>query len=83
MAAEEIPDGEKRVRAPVVESPFLSVDEAALYLRLTLRALENFRVNGEGPAYRKHGGRVVYHLHDLDRWSARRRFKSSSRKDAE
>lgn len=83
MAAEDATDREKRVRAPPVDSPFFSADEAAIYLRISLRALENFRATGEGPAYRKHGGRIVYHIHDLDRWSARRRFRSSAKRDEE
>ncbi|PQA89243.1 helix-turn-helix domain-containing protein [Hyphococcus luteus] len=66
-----------RVVAPEIESPFLTVDETAAYLRLTTRALENFRQSGGGPIYRKHGGRVVYHKDDLDEWSARLRYAHS------
>lgn len=62
------------------ESPFLHPDEAAKYLRITRRALENFRVTGKGPAYRKHGGRVVYHIDELDEWSQNRRYRSPSDK---
>jgi hypothetical protein len=61
-------------------SPFLSIDEAALYLRVTARALEHYRCEGGGPAYRKHGGSIVYHIHDLDRWSAQRRYSSTAQK---
>ncbi|MGE0180769.1 MAG: helix-turn-helix domain-containing protein [Parvularculaceae bacterium] len=61
-------------------SPFLSIDEAALYLRVTARALEHYRCDGGGPAYRKHGGSIVYHIHDLDRWSAQRRYSSTAQK---
>jgi len=81
MGADGVSKDQPEDRAPRVNSPFLNVDEAAAYLRISLRALENFRGNGEGPAYRKHGGRVVYHLHDLDRWSARRRFRSASERE--
>ncbi len=63
-----------------VDSPYLSAKEAALYLRVSLRSLEHFRSEGGGPAYRKHGGTVVYHLQDLERWSARRRYKSTAEK---
>lgn len=72
-------EGPRRPGGP--QSPFLDADEAAKYLRITLRALESFRVKGEGPAYRKHGARVIYHLADLDAWSLRRRYRSSSDKD--
>ncbi|MFZ5619312.1 MAG: helix-turn-helix domain-containing protein [Pseudomonadota bacterium] len=83
MPAKEIPTDKKRVRAPTIESPYINADEAAVYLRISLRALENFRTTADGPAYRKHGGRVLYHIHDLDRWSARRRYRSSAKRDEE
>jgi len=71
----------KSGRAPAkIASPYLSIDEAALYLRVTARALEHFRGEGGGPAYRKHGGSIVYHIHDLDLWSSLRRFSSTSKK---
>lgn len=63
-----------------LQSPYLSIDEAALYLRVTERALEHYRGEGGGPAYRKHGGSIVYHIHDLDRWSAQRRYTSTAQK---
>lgn len=72
---------EMRAKSDGLESPFVFAAEAARYLRLSVRALENFRATGEGPPYRKHGGRVVYHRDDLDFWSARRRYRSSSQRD--
>lgn len=72
---------ENLARTTGLESPFVFADEAARYLKISVRALEHFRSNGEGPAYRKHGGRVVYHRDDLDLWSERRRFRSSSERD--
>lgn len=83
MAAKDLSEDNKRTRPPLVESPYFWASEAALYLRISLRALENFRATGEGPAYRKHGGRIVYHREDLERWSARRRFQSSAKRDEE
>lgn len=50
-------------------SPFLDTGEAAAYLRLELRTLVNWRSRGDGPRWRKHGGRVVYHRDDLESWS--------------
>lgn len=64
-------------------TPFLSADEAALYLRVSVRALEHFRGEGGGPDYRKHGGSIAYHIHDLDRWSAQRRYSSTSKRTDE
>ena len=83
MVAKDLTEGKMRVRPPAVDSPFFWAAEAAIYLRISLRALENFRETGEGPAYRKHGGRIVYHREDLDRWSARRRFRSSAKREDE
>ena len=77
----EAPRTELRAKFDDLESPFVFAAEAARYLRLSVRALENFRATGEGPPYRKHGGRVVYHRDDLDLWSARRRYRSSSQRD--
>lgn len=64
-------------------TPFLSAEEAALYLRVSVRALEHFRGEGGGPDYRKHGGSIVYHRDELDRWSAQRRYSSTSKKAIE
>ena len=69
-----------RVTIPDLSSPFLNAEEAAMYLRVSVRSLEHYRSDGGGPAYRKHGGTIVYHLRDLDRWSAARRYKSTSEK---
>ncbi len=52
-----------------LESPFITPDEAANYLRLEARTLNNMRWRGEGPRYRKHGGKVIYHIKDLQVWS--------------
>ena len=52
-----------------VQSPFLTNTEAAAYLRIKPRTLSNMRNNKLGPAHRKHGGRVVYTIEDLNAWS--------------
>ena len=46
-------------------SSFLTVEEAANYLRLKKRTLDNMRWMGTGLAFRKHGGRVYYHQQQL------------------
>ncbi len=58
-------------------SPFLRAQEAADYLGLTRSTLEHYRWVGGGPAYRKHGGLVFYHIDDLIEWSERRRYRDS------
>ena len=60
------------------ENPFLTVAEAALYLRLKKRTLDNMRWMGTGPKFRKHGGRIFYHVDDLTEWSRNSRRQSTS-----
>jgi len=50
-------------------SPWFSPDDAAGYLRLTRRGLEDMRAQGRGPHFHKVNDRVVrYHVRDLDAW---------------
>ena len=48
---------------------FLLAKEAAEYLRVKVRTLANWRARNTGPAWRKHGGKVVYTIEELDRYS--------------
>ena len=48
-----------------IECPFLTAEEAAVFLGLQKRTLDNMRWKGTGPRYRKHGTRVFYHPDDL------------------
>ena len=50
-------------------SPFLSNQQAAFYLGLTTRTLEQMRKDGRGPIFRRHGRFIRYHINDLDDWS--------------
>lgn len=50
-------------------SPFLSTEQAAFYLGLSARKLQQMRRGGEGPIFRRHGRYVRYHIDDLDDWS--------------
>lgn len=54
-------------------SPFLNTAQAAHYLGLAKRTLEDWRGEGLGPAPRRHGRFVRYHIDDLDAWSKGRR----------
>lgn len=60
------------------ETPFLTVAEAAEYLRLKKRTLDNMRWMGTGPKFRKHGGRIFYHKDELIEWSKNSRRQSTS-----
>jgi hypothetical protein len=59
-------------------SPYLTVVEAAAFLRLKPRTLDNMRSNGVGPIYCKHGGRILYNLSDLIDWSQASRRRSTA-----
>jgi excisionase family DNA binding protein len=50
-------------------SPFLDAQQAAFYLGVSVRTLQVHRSSGTGPAYRRHGRRIRYHIDDLERWS--------------
>jgi hypothetical protein len=60
------------------ENPFRTVIEAAAFLRLTRGALDRYRWLGGGPRYRKHGGRIFYHIDDLVAWSESRQYQDSA-----
>lgn len=59
----------EHAKNPLVESPYLTAAEAAAYLRLEESTLNAMRWRKEGPNWRKHGGKVVYHKDALDLWS--------------
>ena len=48
---------------------FMTSREAADFLKINHRTLDNMRYQRRGPAYRKHGGSVRYALTDLLAWS--------------
>lgn len=50
-------------------SPFLSPDQAAFYLSLSPRTLQEYRTAGTGPRFRRHSRHIRYHVDDLDAWS--------------
>lgn len=53
-----------------IDSPYKTVEEAAEYLRLNPRTLNNMRSSGKGPSFHKHGRRVLYHIDELILWSS-------------
>lgn len=57
---------------------FFTTTEAAEYLRLSAKTLEKYRVTGDGPPFRKHGRRVLYHRDELDAWSEEQTRRSTS-----
>ena len=51
------------------DSPFLSTKQAAFYLGLSVRKLQQMRKQKRGPVYRRHCRYVRYHIDDLNDWS--------------
>ena len=56
----EVRKGAHEVR-DVQNIPFFTVEETAKLLRVKRRTLDNLRWKAEGPPWRRHGGRIVYH----------------------
>lgn len=58
---------------------YLRTPDAAKYLGLAPGTLENKRYSGDGPTFRKLGGRaVVYATEDLDAWASQAVHASTS-----
>jgi predicted DNA-binding transcriptional regulator AlpA len=62
-------DANRRAARAKKGSPFLNTAQAAHYLGLAKRTLEDWRGEGLGPTPRRHGRFVRYHIDDLDAWS--------------
>ena len=64
-------DSDENMRAARARrgSPFLSPDQAAFYLSLSPRTLQEYRSAGTGPRFRRHSRHIRYHIDDLDAWS--------------
>jgi hypothetical protein len=58
-----------------LDSPFLTIQEAAVLMRIKPRTLDNLRWRREGPPFRRHGGRILYHRHEVLEWSQQRRAR--------
>jgi hypothetical protein len=60
-------------------SPFLNTNQAAAYLRISVRLLKRLRRDGKGPVFRRHARFVQYHIDDLDAWSDEHSGRESRR----
>ena len=63
------------------ESGFFGARRAADYLGPSRRALDGYRVSGDGPAFHRFGNRVRYRRRDLDAWAAKRRATTTAEAD--
>jgi len=68
MTAHDDDENARAARA-IQGSPFLSPEQAAHYLGLSTRTLQEHRSGGTGPRFRRHCRHVRYHIDDLDTWS--------------
>lgn len=68
MDSEE--DDNSRAATARKGSPFLNTAQAAHYLCISIRTLEDLRRKGKGPPSRRHGRLVRYHIADLEAWSS-------------
>jgi hypothetical protein len=62
-------DENQRAQRAARGSPFLTPQQAAFYLGLSVRTLQLLRTDGTGPTFRRHCRRIRYHIDDLDSWS--------------
>lgn len=62
-------DQAARARLALRGSPFLSPEQAAHYLGVSVRTLQEHRSAGTGPRFRRHCRHIRYHIDDLDSWS--------------
>ncbi len=60
-------------------SPYLDTEQTAQYLHLSPKSLNNMRALGTGPRYSKAGGRVLYHIEDIDLYVVRVDMKPRGR----
>jgi hypothetical protein len=59
----------------------LDTEQAARFLGLAVRTMQNWRVRGEGPAFLRVGRSVKYAPHEIAIWLNSRRFRSTSEAD--
>ncbi|MEQ1945180.1 helix-turn-helix domain-containing protein [Mesorhizobium sp. VNQ89] len=62
-----------------MNSPYLIVEQAANYLRVSKNYLDKLRVSGTGPPFVRLGRRkVLYRKSDLDKWVEERIYASTT-----
>ena len=58
--------GHKGVGLAVAGRPYLNTAQVAHFLGIGARKLMSLRVAGQGPAFRRHGRLIFYHVDDLE-----------------
>lgn len=67
-----------RDRLAEIATRYVRTPEAARLLGISARTLEKYRCHGNGPTFRKLGGRVVYAIEDLQAWADQSACRSTS-----
>ena len=67
-----------RDRLAEIATRYVRTPEAARLLGISARTLEKYRCHGNGPTFRKLGGRVVYAIDDLLAWADQSACRSTS-----
>jgi predicted DNA-binding transcriptional regulator AlpA len=65
-------------RLDQIAARYVRTHDAARVLGISARTLEKYRCHGNGPTFRKLGGRVVYAVDDLEAWANRAACSSTS-----
>lgn len=67
-----------RDRLAEIAARYVRTPEATRLLGISARTLEKYRCHGNGPTFRKLGGRVAYAIADLDAWADHAARRSTS-----
>jgi predicted DNA-binding transcriptional regulator AlpA len=67
-----------RDRLAETAARYVRTHEAARVLGISPRTLEKYRCHGNGPTFRKLGGRVVYAIDDIEAWADQAACRSTS-----
>jgi DNA-binding transcriptional MerR regulator len=54
------------------KSPYLTVWETCTYLKISERALRNYRRRGTGPKFQRNAKLILYHVDDVIAWAKAR-----------
>lgn len=64
--------------APTAPDEYLTVKEAAHFLRVSKSFLDKLRCTGGGPSFTRVGRKILYRRIDLEAWTRRHRFENTS-----
>lgn len=69
MIAGNVTDNLHADPPPEPASPWLSTEQAARYLGVSVKTMQNWRLDGTGPEYVQRGNKIRrYHVRKLDAW---------------